>query len=84
VFVRGAAVIPRDKEREVPCAGPDAAMWDWVIDGEGWINQQARWQAAVKICLRSCPVMAACEASRGKRDYGVWGGRIFTPKGVKG
>jgi hypothetical protein len=54
-------VIPRDKEREVPCAGPDAAMWDWVIDGEGWINQQARWQ-----------------------DYGVWGGRIFTPKGVKG
>lgn len=76
--------VPDTSLDDAACAGSIEPLWDWVVDGEGTVQQQLRWQEAVRVCLRSCPVREACESKRTKRDYGVWGGRVFTPKGVKG
>lgn len=61
----------------LPCAGPDAHLWDHTLDRRETSQARARrLHTAVSRC-RHCQVRADCLQTRTIRDDGVWGGELF-------
>lgn len=57
-----------------------APLHDAVIAGESETDRADRHQRAVAVCLRCCPVLAACRAAVAtlpRSTTGVWAGRVL-------